>query len=196
MTFECCTSRTDGFHSIVDPDPNIDVLVGPDCKANDELTMNAMLDAFPTHPELNAYYGNGGAFFGVQEALKAMDRYYPIGDPRHVIWTGQDDFPTGLDAIHAGFCDGLGHNSAWFNGDNTGQAIVNYLMLGKSVPKAIRGPMYAVTPENVDKPAYKGAPCRWGDMYGMEPEPSKWPLLDLTEYGMPFPSYAEKLAQQ
>jgi len=81
-----CSLRSVAFNEVVAGHPLITVTQGPPTEARDELAMNAIMDAFPTHPELNAIYLNGGMFDGTIQALKALDRYYPIGDPRHVVW--------------------------------------------------------------------------------------------------------------
>lgn len=188
MAFEACVNRTEGFHSIVDESPLITVLVGPACEGQDELAMNAITDAFPAHPELNAIYLNGGTFYGTKEALETLGRYHPIGNPEHIVWVGSDGYPDTLEAIRSRYMDGCGLTSPWASSDLASKALLTYVCLGKPVPRKIDVPNFAITPENVDTSPF-GVPMRWGDMIVVEPDPENWPILDMEKYGMPTPTY-------
>jgi ribose transport system substrate-binding protein len=184
--------RVDGFLAQVEGHPLITTTLGPDTAHMDEPAMNAIVDTFPAHPELNAIYGTGAMFSGKKAALLELGRWHPVGHPDHVVVVGQDGDPTALELIRENFADGVASNSSWAIGDLVAKAVINYVIFGESVPRLIELPAHAITPENVDISPY-GGPKRWGDMVLEEPDVMKWPsvILEMEEFGMPTPTYQE-----
>jgi len=191
MSYSVCVDRSNAFNEAVKDNPLITVTQGPPCEALDDLAMNAIMDAFPAHPELNAICLEGGMYAGTKEALKALNRWYPVGNPDHVVWTGCDGFPVAVEASRDGYIDGIGLNSPWAVGDTAAKLVLNHVCLGESVPEKLWLPEEPVTPKNVGTSPY-GGPMRWGFMLTEEPDLSKWPLLDMTKYGIETPTYTAK----
>jgi simple sugar transport system substrate-binding protein len=192
---ENCTARRQALFDTCEGHSLVTVVDGPDAKAQDDLAMNAIMDAFPAHPELNAIWLGGGMFDGTIQALQALGRYYPRGNPDHVMWVGCDDYPAAVETLREGYLDAIGQNSPWAMGDISAKAMLTIVCLGQSLPDLLSLPMTAVTPENVDESPY-GAECRWGDMLMREPDLTKWPILNLEEFGIMTPSYEQLLEQR
>jgi ribose transport system substrate-binding protein len=187
MEFEICQDRTKGFHAVVDGNPLIEVVPGP-ATYWDEEVISALTDAFPAHPELNALYVNAVGDDATVTSLKTLNRYYPIGNPGHVVCVLQDGSPTVLEQLRLGYFDGAPSNSPWAGSDITAKVLLTYVCLGQPVPKKVVKPVEIITPENVGISPF-GAPMRWGDMLGAEPDITQWPILDMAPYGITTPTY-------
>jgi len=166
----------------------ISVILAPDCEAMDEPAMIALMDAMPAHPEINAVFSGGGMYDGIIQGLKNLGRYYPIGDPNHVVYVGNEEFPSVCEALRGGYMDGLATNSCYAVADGGVKQMLWTVCLGQTVPKTVLLPMLEVNQDNVDISPF-GAPGRWGDMLGIEPNPQIWPVLDMTDYGIMTPTY-------
>jgi ABC-type sugar transport system substrate-binding protein len=141
--------RHRGIRNILDGKPNITILESPDTKSRSEIAQDAVLDAFSTHPELNAIVAHYNMTIGITESLRTLGKLYPIGDPRHIPIITMDEVPSVLDHMREGL----------------------------DVPKEIIMDTYMVTVENMDQSRW-GAPAIWGDMLRQEPNFNKWPILD------------------
>jgi ribose transport system substrate-binding protein len=105
MAIEVCALRSKGFNDVVDQTSLVTTVVQSATEGVDEKAYAAITDAFLARPELNAVYNNGGHFDGIRGALSDLDIYYPVGDPNHIVWIAQDDFPIALTEIRAGYLD-------------------------------------------------------------------------------------------
>jgi len=188
QSFEVCVLRADGFNDAVEDSPLVSQPITSAGEALDELAMNAILDTFPSHPEINAVYIEGAMYDGTKMALKELGRWYPIGNPEHVVWVAQDETPTACESLRTSYLDGCGINSCWALGDLTAKGVLWNVCLGQSIPKEILLPAAMVTPENLDISPY-GEPMRWGDMLMDVPDISTWPILDMEKYGMSVPYF-------
>jgi len=200
--------RTTAFNDVIneymesDGDPPITV-TQVQGESLEDVTLTAIMDAFPARPELNAIYIDNCMYEGSGMAMKNLGRYYPVGHPEHIVWIGQDDTPAALAALRENTIDAVAVNSPWAIGDACGKAVLNYVVLGKPLPGEATpygkdlyfGMEEPLTPETVEISPY-GGPCRWGDMFAKVADPAGWPILDLTEWGMPTPTYQELLEQQ
>jgi ABC-type sugar transport system substrate-binding protein len=188
MSLSVCADRSNGFNDVVGPHPLVTVVQSVPTKAQDELAMNTITEVLPANPEINAIYLNGGMYDGTISALKELDRYYPIGNPEHVVWVAQDTHPSAAEALRDSYLDGVGINDPWALADASGKACLTYVCLQESIPNEIILPMERVTPENLDISPY-GGEMRWGPMLVANPDVETWPLLDMAQYGMPTPSF-------
>ena len=157
----------------------------------DEPAMIAVMDALPTHPEINAIFSAGGMYDGIIQALQNLGRYYPKDHPDHVVFVGNEEFPSVCKALREGYMDGLATNSCYATGDGGVKQLLWNVCLGQQVPKQTLLPMLEVNQDNVDVSPF-GAPARWGDMLGIEPNPQLWPILDMSGYGIMTPTYQPK----
>jgi len=169
--------RHRGIRNILDGKPNITILESPDTKSRSEIAQDAVLDAFSTHPELNAIVAHYNMTIGITESLRTLGKLYPIGDPRHIPIITMDEVPSVLDHMREGFVDGTSAHSPWEEGDAVAKVALMKVCLGLDVPKEIIMDTYMVTVENMDQSRW-GAPAIWGDMLRQEPNFNKWPILD------------------
>ena len=187
LSFDICVSRIDGFYEAIQDHPLITVTDGPEA-VEFEVALNAVSDFMPSHPEYNTIYTNGSMHIGAIEALKNLGMYYPIGDPNHINLFGLDDTPAAVEALRGNYLDGCVGNTPWAVGDLTAKAVLTQVCLGETIPKTMYLPVDAITPDNVDTSPY-GVDMRWGPMLEQEPDPTKWPILDMSSFGMPTPAY-------
>jgi len=188
---QTCYERYVGWCNVIpegEENEWISVILAPDCEAMDEPAMIAVMDALPTHPEINAVFSGGGMYDGIIQALQNLGRYYPIGDPNHVVFVGNEEFPSVCKALREGYMDGLATNSCYAVADGGVKQMLWTVCLGQTVPKTVLLPMLEVNQDNVSISPF-GAPGRWGDMLGIEPNPQLWPILDMTDYGIMTPTY-------
>lgn len=70
---------------------------------------SATLDAFQSNSDINAIFmaSDIAMYSGVESALDQMDKLVPIGEEGHIIVTGVDGGPTGMDAVREGYIDGI-----------------------------------------------------------------------------------------
>lgn len=192
MGTEGSQARHTGFHEIVDGNPLIEVIESPDTGWVHEKGVNAILDAIPAHPAINAIYSQGDLVEATTEALKTLGKLYPAGDPKHISFVTCDEDPGALNALRAGYVDAVAAHGPWEVVDGDVKATLTYVCLGKQVPELVEFPSYAVTKQNVDAGRW-GAPRIWGDMFQEQPDFNKWPILNLpAEYGLITPTVAMK----
>jgi len=188
MAHEGSQRRHEGFHEIVDGDPRITVTESPDNLWAYEKAQQHTLDAFSADPSFNAEFSHNGMASGVVEALRTLNRLYPVGDPNHVIVLGIDEFPATMDLIREGYVDGAAVHSPWEEIDAlVKQALLN-TCLGQPIPNVVMFDSFLMTKENVSSVRF-GAPLVWGDMMVKYTNWNDWPVLDLPEqYGVPIPT--------
>lgn len=176
--------RHRGIHNILDGKPGITILESPDTQSRSEIAQDAVLDAFSTHPELNAIVSHYDMTIGITEALRTLGKLYPIGHPNHIPIITMDEVPSVLDHMREGLVDGTSAHSPWEEGDGVAKLALRSVCLGESVPKEIIMDTYMVTVENMDQPRW-GAPAIWGDMLRQEPNPHRWVILDCPYIDTP-----------
>ncbi len=167
--------RDKGFRDAVAGNPLINIAIeGPDrCPFAEEVS-NAIMDTFPAHPELNAYYGQGGP--GCAAGFEGLGQLYPVGDPRHIVIIHGDGDEEILDAVRDGYFDCCIPHSPWEEADAAVKAMFTYVVLGQSVPRNIVVETCdLVTQDTLYNPRW-GAPALWG--YMDDSRFSDWPVLE------------------
>lgn len=200
MNLELCATRSRAFNDAVADHPLITVAQQVAGEANEEIAMNAIMDAFPAHPELNAIYSNGLMVDGTREALVSLGLYHEVGEPEHIVWVAQDEMPSACASLRSGHMDACVVGDCWAHGDIPPKIVMTYVCLGQSVPKEVLVPLEWITPETVGISMYEPygggeRPLRWGEMIDFEPDITKWPVLDSDPYGIHVPTYQELLEQ-
>ncbi|MBN2186551.1 MAG: sugar ABC transporter substrate-binding protein [Dehalococcoidia bacterium] len=166
--------RHQGLHEVLDQYPDIvTVLESPACDYTPDLAMAAIMDTFPTHPELNAVIEQGSMVQGVVEAFRSLGILHPVGDPNHIPFFGIDDDAGACKAIRDGWCDGVTSHSPHENMDVVTKALLTKVCCGRDIPKEVLIPGHWITIENLDEPDY-GAKKIWGEM----------PLDDFAQWGI------------
>ena len=186
MAMEGSQRRHDGLRSATDNQPRIkEVIESPDLKwleATDDI-----LDAFTTHPNLNAIMSQGDYEPSVIAALDTLGRLYPKGHPEHVVVAVADAHVTGREPIREGYIDGAATHSSWELCDAAVKAALLYVCLGEPIPDEVTLPTVWYTWETYDVNPF-GMPKAWQNMWLEEPFVDKWPLLDLEQWGIPTPT--------
>ena len=114
------------------------------------------LDAFQANPDINAIFmaSDIAMYTGVESALDQMGRLIPIGQEGHIIVTGVDGGPTGMDAVRAGYIDGIAAQQLITMGRLAAERALDAIN-GRSIDEPVLrlepGP---VVPENVDSPEH------------------------------------------
>jgi ABC-type sugar transport system substrate-binding protein len=173
--------RHEGLHEFTDANPLITVIESGDTKWTNENAMNFVIDALPTHPEINAIFTPGAMHMGILEALSTLDRLYPKDDPRHVIWVAGNDNLPAVNAIKEGTADALMSHSPWEIADACSKIILTNICCGLPVEKEYWLSVYIIDEGNIDSPRY--APegwTRWGSLVGQVPF-DEWPELVMPE---------------
>lgn len=106
MTTTGAKLRKLGFHDVVDQYPDIEVT----SKSGNWSTGTATLviqDWMAAHDDTDGIYLHSDANYtpAAQAALSAIDRWVPMGDPGHVILTGEDGTNFAVHAIRYGYMD-------------------------------------------------------------------------------------------
>jgi len=184
--------RYQGLVDSTADNPRVEIISSGNNMWNPDLAMASVLDSLPTNPEINAIFEMGGMGGGVIEALRQLDRLYPAGDPNHIPFVAIDESPATCTAIKDGYVDMVAAHSPWDEWTISSYALLNYVCLGKAIPqKDLLIPSYPITKDTLYEPLYGDgkAPAVWGEMYNMEPDYSKWPILTYENEGwMPTPS--------
>jgi ABC-type sugar transport system substrate-binding protein len=187
MAQDGAQKRHQGYQNAFRNQPLITVLESPDTGWKSEEAMNAVLDAFPTHPELNAICSQYDMTAGITEALRTMGMLYPVGDPNHIPIVVMDEEPLVMQHIREGLIDGTAAHGPWEEADPLVKAMLLNVCLGENVPSKVLISTYMVTKDNMDSPRWN-APNIWGDMMNKEPDYDKWPILNTSEIGIRTPS--------
>lgn len=115
-----------------------------------------VLDAFQVHPDINAIFMPSGCAYyaGVESALKSLDKWYPFGEPGHILITSVDGCPAPLDAIRNGYVYGDAAQQLVVMGQKAMEVAVTLAKGETPSEKVIRLNPDPVTPDNVDDPAH------------------------------------------
>lgn len=179
---EGCQRRHQGF---VDGCAESDLVTrygeGIDCGWMPEPAMNAVLDAFPADPALNAIFSHGGDMpSGMHQALRQLGREYLVDDPNHVYSVHVGDEPPTLALIANGYLDAVAVHSPWEITDVLTKIMLANVCCGQPIPwKDIVIKAELITAENILEPRY-GYQYTWGELPIEDWD--NWPVLDMSEY--------------
>jgi ABC-type sugar transport system substrate-binding protein len=176
--------RQQGFETVAAQ--NSDVIQMLDYKVEakwaNELAYTATKDGFTRYPDANAIFVMSDCMLvGVLNALREIDRLYPIDDPRHITIASIDADENGIKAINDGYLDVAVEHNAALHSDIATRVIIDFLH-GKTIPKEIIFEPFVVTKQNVNDPA------RWGaaDLNAID----SWPPMKHDRYISQYPQTA------
>lgn len=149
-----------------------------------EQVVAAVEDAFSANPEIGGFYGHWGDASAFVSGLKAVDRYYPVGDPRHVAVICQDVDIVAIEQLRDGYFDAVGSGEPYHLIDPLIKVALHQVILGQDVADEIWVPLTLITKENVDTVRMFGATVVFTDM----PKTAPIPVLDTTEIGISTPT--------
>lgn len=145
------------------------------------------MDAFTTHPDLNAVYETDGGGGEAIAGLRAGGRLYPVGDPDHIVFMNNDCDTGSVEAVKAGHVDATSTHGWRDLTDMTAKLILTHLYMGTPVPHDLPVPIVIFTPENIHTVKQYGITPIWPWL--PEEQYDLWPVMDTTEIiGLPTPT--------
>jgi ABC-type sugar transport system substrate-binding protein len=180
--------RHDGFHAGLDiaNHPNIKVTESPDSSWSNEITAQLVMDAFTADPTLNALYSQGGGQTGAIEAITAIGRNVPLGDPGHVVICPQDVDTRMIEALQGAEIDACGSSGPWQMTDTLMKVVYWSIAGGESVMKDIKIPVFVLTQDNLETQRLFGGTVAFPFMplgnFDI------WPVLDSRDFGIETPT--------
>lgn len=98
--------RGEGFMSVIKDYPEIKVVSKQIGNFNQETSLNVMTNVLQAQPEIDAVFNyNDDNALGAAKAIEAAGRYFPQGDPHHIINIGVDGMYQALEALRDGQMD-------------------------------------------------------------------------------------------
>ena len=182
--------RHEGYHEIFDANPDVieNVIESGNTEWATDAAMQFVLEALPAHPEISAICTHNNMVAGVVEALRMLDRLYPVGDPNHIPYVAIDEFGISMKHLRDGYCDSIAVHSPWEESEAATMAFFMYACCGMDVPSEVILTSEPITLENADAVRF-GSPLVWGEMMLEYPDANDWPLLEYPpEYGIIIPT--------
>lgn len=151
--------RRDGFDEAVGQYKDvIDVVARIPTEWDADKAFAGLTNALQANPDISFLFTSSDFLIPqITQALKAADRWAPIGDPKHVIFTGFDGFPSAYGLMKEKYMDACGVQNLFFETTLAVQAILD-LQAGKKVDKLLLDPGFAITQQNAEE--------KKGEMWG------------------------------
>jgi len=143
--------RSAGWHKVEASKKQWTTVIQVPTEWNPEKFMTGTANALEAHPEANCMFvASDFCFSAVETALKNADRWYPIGDPKHMYIAAQDVNPQGYEAMKGGYIDVATTYDAYFHAVELVKAAVRLASGEKLGGKDILVQGRVATPANVD----------------------------------------------
>jgi len=136
-----------------------------DCEASwsDENCANCVLSAFTANPDLNAIFTHGGMLNGAVEALKSMDKLYPVGHPDHVVLVTIDEGEATCAILRDGYGDAVSKHSPYDDVDYMVKTALWHTVCGQSPARRhLEQGTYPITSEMIIEDVARDVPQFWG----------------------------------
>ncbi len=151
-------ARRDGFLDVVDQHKEmIEVVSRIPTDWNEDVAFKGLTNALSAHPDINFIFTSSDFLFPqIMQAMKSADKWYPIGDKRHVIFGGFDGDRTAYELIETKFLDADGVQELQLEAKLCVQAVVDLIsgVLDLSqfdkFPHVIPDPGFAIHQGNVN----------------------------------------------
>jgi ABC-type sugar transport system substrate-binding protein len=100
--------RDAGFQKCIKKYPGITVIEGEQTLWDPQKAQEVAADELRAHANITGVFmaSDGNMWAGVMSSLKAANRLYKIGNPKHVVVTGIDGTPAAFASIRQGYLDG------------------------------------------------------------------------------------------
>ena len=156
-------ARRDGFYDAVTKHPEvISVVSEVPSEWTQEKARSGVTNALQANPEINFIFSSSDFLFpSIVAALRAADRYHPIGHPQHVILGGFDGDATAYKMLREGYLDATGVQDVYFEASQAVQAVLD-MKAGKQVADEILDPGFVIHQDNLAEMA----PRMWGAQVG------------------------------
>ena len=129
--------RKEGYDSVVDECDYVNIDQTVFCEWNNDLSMNAVMDAFERNPEINAIYTHSDSMInGIIEALRQKDLLVPVGEEGHIYLGSIDCDPTGVNGLVEGYVDVNAEHSPPLH-VSTAANLALALLYGQEIPNEV-----------------------------------------------------------
>lgn len=142
--------RRDGFDEAVGQfKDTIDVVARIPTEWDADKAFAGLTNALQAHPDISFLFTSSDFLIPqITQALKAANKWAPIGNPDHVIFTGFDGFPSAYGLMKDKYMNACGVQNLFFETKLAIQAILD-LQAGKKVEKLLLDPGFAITQDNM-----------------------------------------------
>lgn len=142
--------RRDGFDEAVGQYKDvIEVVARIPTEWNADKAFAGLTNALQANPEISFLFTSSDFMIPqIQQALEAADKWAPIGDERHVIFTGFDGFPSAYQLLNDKFMEACGVQNLFYETKLAIDAILD-LRAGKKVDRLLIDPGFAITQSNL-----------------------------------------------
>src|SRR5690606_12121301 len=144
--------RRDGFQEAVDQYPDvIEVVAKIPTEWNADTAFAGLTNALQANPDISFVFTSSDFLIPqIQQALKTADKWHPVGDEKHVIFTGFDGFPDAYALMKDGYMEACGVQTRFYETERAIQAILD-LQGGKEVDKLLLDPGFGITQDNIEE---------------------------------------------
>jgi ABC-type sugar transport system substrate-binding protein len=142
--------RRDGFQEAVSQfSDTIEVVARIPTEWNSDKAFAGLTNALQANPDINFLFTSSDFLIPqITQALKSANKWAPIGDPNHVIFTGFDGFPTAYELMEQKYMDACGVQNLFYETKVAIDAIIQ-MQEGKKPEKTILDPGFAITQANM-----------------------------------------------
>ncbi len=142
--------RRDGFDDAVKQFPdNVEVVARIPTEWDADKAFAGLTNALQANPDISFVFTSSDFLLPqIIQALKAANKWAPVGDEKHVILTGFDGFPSAYELMKDKYMDACGVQNLFFETTLALQAILD-LQAGKTVDKLLLDPGFAITQANI-----------------------------------------------
>lgn len=144
--------RRDGFEeAVAQYADTIEVVARIPTEWNADTAFAGLTNALQANPDISFLFTSSDFLLPqIEQALKSADKWHPIGDERHVIFTGFDGFPRAYALMKDKYMDACGVQNLFYETELAIQAILD-LQEGKQVPELLLDPGFAITQANLEE---------------------------------------------
>ena len=144
--------RRDGFDEAVSQFKDvIEVVARIPTEWDADKAFAGLTNALQANPDISFLFTSSDFLIPqIQQALKAANKYAPIGEPNHVIFTGFDGFPSAYGLMREKIMNACGVQNLFYETTLAIQAILD-LQAGKKVDRLLLDPGFAITQSNLDE---------------------------------------------
>jgi len=129
--------------------PQIDVVAEVPTEWNLEKARAGVTNALQAHPDIGLIFCSSDCLLpGIVSALQSAGKYYPTGDPRHVLLGGFDGDTTAYQLLKEGYLDATGVQNVFLEAELAVQAITDQ-RAGKDVPNRLADPGFVIHSGNL-----------------------------------------------
>jgi len=144
--------RRNGFYDAIKGNEDIiKVVAEVPSEWTQEKARSGVANALQASPNIDFIFTSSDFLFpSIVAALKASDRYHPIGHEEHVLLGGFDGDATAYQMLRDGYLDATGVQDVYFEAEKSVQAILD-ILAGKDVPDRILDPGFVIHQDNFEE---------------------------------------------